>query len=444
MFRLDDETFAEAKRILRDLIRIDTTNPPGNEREAAAYLEKQLRGDGIESTILEPAPHRANLVARLKGDGSQRPLLLGCHLDVVEANAENWTHPPFEAVEADGFIWGRGAIDMKGFAAMAFAVFRLLKRNGVNLKRDVIFAAVADEEQACEFGSRYLVDHHPDLIRAEYVLNEVGGFNITVRGRAYRLVQVAERGIVQLRIHVRGEPGHSAKPCPNSAVAKAGEVLQKLGKSRFPHHVSDSARNFILALGRNANPVARLVSTGLTKPRLGRFLLHHVVPPGRDRDSLQANLANTANPTIVRAGSKLNVVPGEVVIDVDGRISPASSADELVREIAEAIGPEHAIEVVHSEPAAEFSAKTEVYRQIVEVMREHDPETEVVPYQVYAATDSRNYARLGATCYGFYPLQMPADVDFPDLFHGVDERIPVEGFRFGIQALYDLVTRVVT
>ncbi len=444
-YRLNEDAFAESKRILQDLIRIDTTNPPGNEREAVDYLERLLEQEGFETRIFEPAPQRANLVSRLRGDGSEKPLLLSCHLDVVAAEAEEWTHPPFGGVEADGFIWGRGAIDMKGFATMALTVFRLLKQNQVPLKRDVIFAAVADEEEMCEFGSRYMVEHHPEEIRAEYVINEVGGFNQNVRGMRLCLIQVAERGIVRFRIRVKGEPGHSAKPCPQSALVKAADVLRKLGESQLPHHVSDSTKQFILAMAKAArNPVEAAVLRGLTHPTLGKKLLHSLIPAGQLRETLQANLSNTVNPTIVRAGSKINVIPGEVVIDVDGRISPSSSAEELLEEVKALIGTEHAIEMLHEEPAAAFSIDTDVYREIVNVMNEHDPESEVVPYQIYASTDSRNYAKLGAICYGFYPVLLPDDLEFSSLFHGVNERIPVEGFRFGIQALYDLVTRVAT
>lgn len=439
---LDDSVFAEAKTVLRDLLRIDTTNPPGNERPAVDYIDRLLKQAGIETTILEPQPTRANLVARLKGDGSEPPILLSCHLDVVPADPSRWTHPPFEAVEADGAIWGRGAIDMKGFAAMALAVFLQLKRQNVPLRRDVIFAAVADEEEGCDLGSAYLVDHHPDLIRAEYVINEVGGFSVQIMGKRYYLVQTAERGIAWLRVRVQGPPGHASQPFPEAAATEAGRVLRKLAKSRLPHHVSEPARRFITGLAKAANPLHGLILKGLLHPILGKLILHTLIPKGQIRRSMQANLSNTVNPTIIRAGSKINVIPSEFVIDLDGRVVPGSGPEALLREVRELIGEQHKIEFIRSEPATTFSSDTPVFEEIVKVIRERDPEGIVLPYIIPGFTDSRHYARLGSICYGFYPLKLPDDLEFGKMFHGDDERIPLESFRFGIEALYELVRRV--
>lgn len=444
MFHLDDSSFAESKRLLKSLLRIDTTNPPGNERPAIDLVHKELAAEGIECKIIEPKAQRANLIARLQGDGSSEPLLLNSHLDVVPADASKWTHPPFAAVEEDGCIWGRGAIDMKGFAVMALEVFRMLKRNGVPLKRDVIFACVADEEQTCEFGSAYLVKHHPDLVRAEYVINEVGGFNIMLRGKRFYLVQIAERGIARFRITVRGEPGHAAKPTADTAVSRAAEVLTKLSKARLPHHVSDPMREFLLEKAKFSNPVEAAVLKLLTYPKIGQMILHTLVPAGTLRTALQANLANSVCPTILNAGSAINVMPSEVVIDVDGRTTPSSSASQLMGEIKGLLGPGPEVELVHQEQGAAFSSDTPFYEAIKEVLRERDSTGEVLPYMIYGATDSRNYAQLGATCYGFYPLQLPEDLDFSSMFHGHDERIPVDGLRFGIETLYDLVLKLVT
>lgn len=441
---LSEAEFQEAKSLLQALLRIDTSNPPGHERPAAELLQAALRQDDIPVTWLEPAPGRVNLIGRLQGDGSAAPLLLSCHMDTVPADPSRWTHPPFSGVDQDGFIWGRGAIDMKGFAIMALTVFRRLRRKGVRLRRDVIFAAVADEERECEFGSAFLVREHPDLLRAEYCINEVGGFSFDLHGTRCYLIQVAERGLARLRIRVPGPPGHGAKPCPDGSVARAARVLARLTEARLPHHWNEPAAHFLEGMIRLSNPIQRAVLSGLRHPLLGRFLLHHLVPPGEKRFALQAILSNTVNPTVIRAGDAINVVPCEVVIDVDGRIVPGSSAAELVAETREIIGPEPVIELLHEEAPTAFSPDTPVFAEMKRVLQQMDPGTEVLPYPVFGATDSRNYAKLGTICYGFYPLPLPPSLPFSTLFHGDNERIPVEGFRFGIDALEELVLRVAT
>lgn len=449
MFRLDDGDFDEAKRILRDLIRFDTSNPPGAERPAIDYLQQLLEADGFECQIIEPAPGRANLVTRLRGDGSsgEGPLLLSCHLDVVPANPEKWTHPPFEGVEAGGCIWGRGAIDMKGFAVMGLTVLRQLKRGGARLTRDVIFVALADEEEGCDLGSAYLVEHHPDLIRASHVINEVGGFDIWLRGKQFYFVQVAERGIAWLRIRVRGETGHSARPCPDSAAARAALIVQKLATARLPHHVSEPARRFLDRMAEHVGFAEKLVLKGLRSPTLGPWLLHNLVPKGDQRTALQATLSNTVNPTRIRAGDRINVVPEEVLIDVDGRVVPGSSTQQLLAEVRALIDEESDVEIeieVLREHPPSVTEPDEVYREIEAVLAARSPEAVVLPYLIFGFTDSHNYAKLGATCYGFYPVQLGPGIEFAKLFHGVDERIPVEGFRFGIETLFDLVERIAT
>jgi acetylornithine deacetylase/succinyl-diaminopimelate desuccinylase-like protein len=441
---LSPTEFEEAKALLQALLRVDTSNPPGNERAAAELIQSALAQDQIQPVWLEPAPGRVNLVSRLAGDGSAPPLLLSCHLDTVPANPARWTHPPFSGEERDGFIWGRGAIDMKGFAVMALTVFRRLRRSGRQLKRDVIFAAVADEERECEFGSAFLVREHPDLVRAEYCINEVGGFSIDLHGTRCYLIQVAERGLARLRIRVPGPPGHGAKPCPDGSVARAAVVLKRLAEARLPHHWNEPSARFLEGLIRLSRPIEGAVLSALRHPGLGHFLLHHLVPPGEKRLALQSILSNTVNPTVIRAGETINVVPSEVIIEVDGRVVPGSSAAELVAETRAIIGPEPEIELIHEEAPTVFSPDTAVFAEMKRTLQELDPGAEVLPYPIFGVTDSRNYAKLGTICYGFYPLPLPPGIQFSSLFHGDDERIPVEGFGFGIEALERLVLRLAT
>lgn len=442
MFHLDEEGLEEGKQLLRDLIRIDTTNPPGNEKRAVTFLKSLLDRDGIPSVTLEPQPDRANLVARLPGNGAERPILLSSHLDVVPAEPRDWTHPPFEGVEADGCIWGRGAVDMKGFAAMALTVFRLIHRRRQPLKRDIIFAAVADEEEGCALGSSFLVDHHPDLVRAEYAINEVGGFNVDIRGQRFYLIQRAERGHARLRLTFRGEPGHSSLPVQDSCLARAAKAISALHSRRFPHHPNKPALDFLNTVGRARPWLEQLVLRGFQFPRLGAFMLHSLVPRGTQRQSMQASLSNSVTPTIIHAGHKANVLPSEAVLDLDGRIVPGSSAEELVRELRSIIGPDGELEIITQHSPVQVPTDTLLYRNIEQVLRQRDPEAIPAPYSISGFTDSWNWARLGIHSYGFYPLRLPPNLDFARLFHGVDERIPVEGFRFGVECLYDLLERV--
>ena len=432
MFHLDEESLEEGKQLLRSLIRINTTNPPGNEAQAVVFLQTLLEREGISTVVLEPEPGRANLIARIRGNGTEQPLLLSCHLDVVPAEAGDWTHPPFGGVESQGCIWGRGALDMKGFAAMALTVFRRIHRNRQSLKRDIIFAAVADEEAGCGLGSSYLVNHHPGLVRAEYVINELGGFNIDIRGKRFYLIQRAERGAAWLRLTFRGKPGHSSLPVRTSSLSEAARAIQALHSKRFPHHPNEAALDFLKAVSRHRPWVERAVLHALRYPRLGAFLLHSLIPSGSQRQSIQASLSNSVTPTVIRAGEKVNVLPSETVLQLDGRIVPGSSSEELIRELRSIIGPAGELDVLSEHPPVQVSTQTPLYREIENVLRERDPEANPAPYLVSGFTDSWNWARLGAHCYGFYPLRLPEGFDFAALFHGVDERIPIEGFRFGV------------
>ncbi|MEM8953413.1 MAG: M20/M25/M40 family metallo-hydrolase [Verrucomicrobiota bacterium] len=438
MLHLSEEEFLEAVETLRGLLRIDTTNPPGIERPAADFVASVLAEDGIESRIIESSPGRANLVARLSGNGEARPLMLTSHLDVVPARAEDWRCDPFSGDEADGCIWGRGAIDMKGMTAMGIAVIRRLKRSGLRLKRDVILAAVADEEAGCAAGSRYMVREHADLIDAEYVVNEVGGFTLTIAGKRFYPIQVAEKGVAWLRVRATGEAGHSSLPAPDSCLGRLGEAMHRLAKTRLPIHVTDAAAGFVQGVAAQMSMPTRMVMEGLLRPgKVGEMLDVFIQNP-EQKAVFHALLSNTANPTMVRGGMKINVLPGEAEFEVDGRLLPGQTAADLVREVEEVIGRGFEIEVMREAPATVFSWRTPYFESIREVLAARDPEGIVVPYMAPGFTDSSEYGKTGAICYGFYPLRLPEGIVFSKLFHGVDERIPLSSFRFGIETLYDL------
>ena len=434
---------AAALELLRSLLRFDTTNPPGNEAECVAFLADHLRAAGLEPEILEPAAGRANLVARVRGDGSAGPLLLNGHVDVVAAEAGRWRHPPFGGEVHDGAVWGRGAVDMKGMVAMGAAVVGLLRRLEVPLRRDLVFAAVADEEAGCEAGSAWLVDHHPDKVRAEYALGEVGGATVYVAGRPVYPVQVAEKGVAWLRATAHGATGHGSVPRDDNAVVRLAEFLAKVGRRRLPLHASPEARRFVEALaavrgraGRAALPL--LLSrrwSGLATDRL----------PG-DRAAarvLAAVLRNTASPTVLRAGHKTNVIPGQAEAELDGRIAVGSSEAELLAELRALAGRHVDLELVApSHPPTVSRPDAELFGVLAAVVEEHHPGAVAVPSVTPGFTDAKYWSRLGVTCYGFSPLRLePGDGDFTGMFHGDDERVPVAGFGAGLRMLADGVAR---
>jgi acetylornithine deacetylase/succinyl-diaminopimelate desuccinylase-like protein len=438
--RIDDGELREAVQTLQELLRIDTTNPPGNERPAAELLAAALRAEGIEPAIVESAPGRASVIGRMPGSGSEPPLLLSSHLDVVPADASRWTHPPFSGAVADGCVWGRGAVDMKGMTVMGLSVLRLLRRRGTRLRRALVFAAVADEEAGCDQGSTYLVENHRHLIEAGYVINEVGGFSLELGGQRFYPVQVAEKGIAWLRIRVRGEPGHGSLPRPDSCLVELGRALEKLGTTRLPVHPTEVTSRFLREVGARVRFPESRVLPALLDPRWSGLILDRLIRDPALRSSLQAALCNTASPTIVQAGQKINVVPSEAAFEVDGRTLPGQSAQDLVAEVRSVLGERFEIEITREAAANVFDTETPLFAEIRRTMARHDPQGTVVPYMVPGFTDAKAYQRMGATCYGFYPLRLPPELKFSRMFHGDDERIPIEALRFGIDALHDLVS----
>src|SRR5258706_5037924 len=315
--------------LLQDLLRIPTVNRgtqepgDGNERPAAERIAEFLREDGIEPRFFEKQKGRTNLVARLSGSGAKAPILLNAHLNVVEAHASRWTHPPFGGEMHDGYLWGRGAIDMKHMAAMSACVLALLKKSGVTLTRDVIFAAVADEEAAGNNGSLFLVDSHPDEIRAEYMLGEIGAFSLHRFGRTFYPIQVAEKGICWVRATFEGSPGHGSMPDPKSSFVKLSLALPCLSKRRMPIHPTPVVRDFILTLASELPRPQSTVLKRLTVPQVATLILDHVIRDPEQRRSFGAMLSNTASPTILRAGNKVNVIPGRASVDPDAHVLPA-------------------------------------------------------------------------------------------------------------------------
>jgi len=436
---MDLELGQAAVERLQALLRIDTTNPPGNETPAAEYLAKLFRAAGVEPVLAGATPERQNVVARLKGNGQKQPLLLAAHLDVVEAEPESWKHPPFAGEIHDGYLWGRGAIDMKHMAVMSALVLLQLKKEGAQLRRDLIFAGVADEEAGCDVGSRWLVDHRPELVKAEFALGEAGGFTVHLRGKVIYPIQVAEKGTVWMKLRATGRPGHGSMPRENNAVARIGAAVAALASRRLPQHrtrVVDRYLDHVAAT--QPFPMSALLRR-LHIPAIANLLLK-LNPDKGQAAAMAAMLSNTAVPTKLRAGNKVNVIPGFAEAEVDGRSLPGQTAADLVEEVKRAVGHDVEIEVLRDMPPVENEPASELWDLMKGALERNHPGAVVVPYLAPGFTDAKSWSRLGTRCYGFMPLRFENDgVRFADLFHGHDERIPVEGLKWGVNVLYEVV-----
>jgi acetylornithine deacetylase/succinyl-diaminopimelate desuccinylase-like protein len=439
----DPELAEHAFRLCQRLLRIDTTNPPGNELPAAELLAEELSGAGLEPVVLQSAPGRGNVVTRLRGTGEKPPLLLTAHLDVVEADPLAWDHPPFCGEVHDDCLWGRGAIDMKNMAAMSVAILTRLAREGVKPKRDLIFAGVADEEAGCRHGSLWLCENHADLVRSEFAIGEGGGFNIQVAGKSFFTVQVAEKGVCWVRARATGEPGHGSMPREDSAVVQLSEAIARLGKQGLPRHSSESVEGFIGALASHLPAPMRPLIKMLGSPTLGPAMLNLLPDPSVKR-AFRALLGNTASPTVLRAGNKTNVIPGVAEAEIDGRILPGQTKDDFLRELRDVMGAGIELEVMHSLPPVVTEPKeSSLYSMIHEVMAERAPDAPMVPFILQGFTDAKAFTSIGTKWYGFAPVKLPPTLRFADMFHGHNERIPVDGLAWGTQTLMQVVRRFI-
>ncbi len=432
----------DAHRMCQALLRMDTTNPPGNEYLCANYLARELREVGLEPELLESEPGRTNLVVRYKGTGKAAPLLLTGHTDVVEADPSKWRRPPFSGDEFEGCLWGRGALDMRHMVAMSAAIVRRLAATGTKLSRDIIFAAVADEENGCDLGSRFLVEHHRSKVEAEYALGEVGGFTLHLGDSQFYPVQVAEKGFVWVRATLHGEPGHGSMPMPGSVVTRLGEALAKLGSTSLPVHTTSYVTDFIDAV-RAAQPalIQPLVKLVARPELLAR--LAKLVPNASIARSFSALLSNTASATVVRAGNKTNVIPGSAEFEIDGRILPGQTNEDFLRELRAVLGDGVELEILKSAPPTmTHPVSSPVFDIIKRQVESREPQAQVVPYMIPGFTDAKYFSQIGARWYGFCPIKFDkgANLKFADMFHGNDERVPVAGLAWGTEVL-DAVVR---
>ena len=428
----------EVVELVSALIRFDTSNTgepetTRGEAECAQWVAGQLREVGYEPEYLESgAPGRANVFVRLPGaDPARGALLIHGHLDVVPAEAADWSVHPFSGAVSDGYVWGRGAVDMKDMCGMMLAVARHFKRAGIVPPRDLVFAFVADEEHGGKFGAHWLVAHRPDLFAGvTEAIGEVGGFSITVPrkdggDRRLYLIETAEKGLLWMRLTARGRAGHGSMVHDDNAVTAIAEAVAKLGRHRFPMVMTDTVAQFLVAVSEE---------TGYSFDPDSADLEGAVAKLGPIARLVGATLRDTANPTMLKAGYKANVIPAAAEAVVDCRVLPGRQA-AFEREVDEIIGPDIAREWISELSSYETGFDGDLVDAMNDAILAVDPESRIIPYMLSGGTDAKAFATLGIRCFGFAPLRLPPELDFAALFHGVDERVPVDALHFGTRVL---------
>lgn len=433
-----EEMYQEAREHLLSLLRLDTSNPPGNEIQAARYLADVFAQAGIWHQVYEPAPGRGSIVARLPGRGEKGALLLMAHLDVVPARAEEWRYPPFAGTLADGAIWGRGALDCKHMVAGWTALLVWLRRLGVPRSREVILAATADEEAGGTWGMGWLSRHHPELLRAEVALNEGGGTAFPLGKATVFACQAAEKGVCWLKITARGPGGHGSVPLPENAVVKLARAMARLGSGDLPLRLTPTVEAMLSAF----------VEAG--GPQLGKVLRQAIAAGGKREDLAQilpadkaatvhASLRNTITPTVLRAGEKTNVIPSQASGEADGRVLPGCAAETFLEEVRELLGEDAAdltLEPLYTALPSQSPFGGPLVETIRRALERHLPGSLLAPYLSTGMTDSRYLRALGIPVYGFWPFLPQAPTH---LTHGIDEHLPEDSFRFALRVMWDVL-----
>lgn len=429
---LEDETIT----LCQDLIRIPSVNHGegrGDEKKVAEYIAGKLAEVGIEYELIETAPNRINVVAKIAGVDQSRPgLILHGHIDVVPADSKDWSVDPFSGEIKDGFIWGRGAVDMKNIDAMILACVRSWKKHKIIPPRNILIIFFADEEASGTFGSRWLVKNRPDLFTGySQAVSEVGGFSVTITGdhRLY-LIEAAQKGILWLRLTAQGSAGHGSFVNPDNAVTKISEAVARIGNYQWPQLETKTGEVFF-------RKIAELTGE-IYNPKNYEDLLKHLGPAVK---MLGATIQNTANPTMLEAGYKANVIPQTASAVIDGRFLPGYEA-QLFETIKELAGDDIEIEFVAKDIALEVDFSGKLVEAMAAAIATQDPDGIPVPYLMSGGTDNKALSELGITGYGFSPLKLPKDLDFFALFHGVDERVPIDGLKFGVRVMYEFLENV--
>lgn len=423
----------QTARIAQDLIRFDTTNfgegRSHGETDAAEYLGEQLAALGLNPQYFDSATGRTSVVARVEGADSSKPaLVVHGHTDVVPADPKNWSVDPFGGVIRDGLLWGRGAVDMKNMDAMIVTALGDILGAGRQPARDLVIAFFADEENGGVYGSHWMVDHHPEVFAgATEAISEVGGYSVELAGQRSYLLQTAEKALLWIKLIARGEAAHGSRYIEANAVTRLAEAVAALGREQWPLHLTDTTTALLAELGR---------IMGVDPQQTGPDEL--VLSTGTASGFLRAGLRTTSNPTLLKAGYKHNVIPDTAEALIDIRTFPGHE-DAVLARVRELIGDDIEIVVMHRDVGLEHEFGGPLVDAMIGSLNAHDPGAPVLPYLLTGGTDNKALSRLGIAGYGFAPLKLPADLDFPAMFHGVDERVPLDALVFGRQVLRDLL-----
>ena len=424
-----DELHAEAVSICQSLIQIPSVNygdGQGDELAVAGKVVSLLDEVGISAKIYESAPGRCNVVANIKGSNPERPgLVVHGHLDVVPANADDWSVDPFSGLIKDEMIWGRGAVDMKNMDAMMIAIFRMWARKKIQPPRNIVLVFFADEEAGSLFGSRWMVANHPEVFKdCSEAISEVGGFSVTVSdGKRLYFIETAQKGIHWIRLTALGRAGHGSMMNPENALTRLSQAVSAIGNHAWPQRYTKTVK---ILFKKIADVTGKKYDESNLQP-----LLKEIGPMSR---MIGATLQNTANPTMLEAGYKANVIPQEAHAIIDGRFLPGFE-NELNETIHEIVGPDITIETITHDIALEVDFEGNLVDAMTNAILAFDPEGIPVPYLMSGGTDNKALSELGIVGYGFSPLKLPPDLDFMALFHGVDERVPIDGIHFGVDVL---------
>lgn len=420
--------------LLSELIQFETVNPPGNERVCIEYIDGLLTEAGIVTETLAAEPERPNLLARLPG-GDASPLLLQGHVDVVPTDGQEWDEPPFSGIQKDGFVWGRGALDMKGGVAMMVAAMLRAAEAEVEPAGDVLLLVLSDEEMGGDVGAKYMVENHPERFAdVEYAIGEFGGFPLRIDGTAFYPIQVAEKRVCWLEATISGRGGHASRPQRDGAMNTLGKLLTRLTEQRLPVHITPPAREFVKALAAEAEPQRAEQLRGLLDPERTDVILDELGPVAERLDPM---LHNTVSPTVVNGGGKVNVHPGEVELRLDARLLPGVTPEEFLDELWEIIGDVDGAEfdVVRFDGGEGNCVNMGLFDLLSDSLIEHHPDAVPVPFLLTGATDGRFFEQLDIQPYGYTPLKLPPTFEFEALVHAANERVPVEAIEFGTETL---------
>jgi len=425
-------------QILKQLIRFDTSNPPGNEASCIRYLKDLCDTAGLETQIIAKDPERPNLIARLKGNGSAPPLLLQGHVDVVTTQGQSWTQPPFEAVESEGFLWGRGALDMKSGVSMMLSSLLKLKEQNISPHADIIFCAMSDEETGSELGAKFLVNEHAEQFsKVKHALGEFGGFSNYLGNTKFYLIQVAEKLTCSLRLTIKGPAGHGSQPLKKTTMTQLAQTLQKLERKQPPIQISPTTKDMINAMSKASTGVNKIMLKLLLEP----YLTDALMAASEQLYLLNPMFRNTVSATRLKGSEQINVIPAEINLDLDGRMLPGVKPEQMVQEVQAIVGQQIDISVLDHDEPAHALPDTSQFELLASTLKELDPEAVPIPYLQPGVTDGRFFSQLGIQNYGFTPLNLPKDFNFSETIHAADERVPLDALRFGAEALFRVVQR---